>query len=227
MKSNIFLYFITWCMLSLFAMDCCAANLSVNEALYFAENQGEKLLMTFQEPDLVKRYKELDDIFVKHIDIDYVSKFVVGKHWRRMSEEQKKRYQDSFLRYGLAFYKTLPLDYAKDVTYQIKGVDVDGAFVNVVTNVSVNLGGDNPQNITLVFRLHKVGGIIKAVDVKIAESSLLLSYRGKFYEMIAQSDDEIDWFLDDLDDLVKTLEYGLKQNVATQQKYLEFDDKTI
>jgi hypothetical protein len=75
--------------------------------------------------------------------------------------------------------------------------------------------------------LHKVDNVIKAVDVKVAESSLLLSYRSKFYEMIAQNDGEIDWFLEDLGDLTSTLEKSLEQNVSTQQKSLEFGDKTI
>ena len=39
---------------------------------------------------------------------------------------------------------------------------------------------------------------LKLVDVKVAESSLLLSYRGKFYEMISSLDGEISWFLEDL-----------------------------
>ena len=36
-------------------------------------------------------------------------------------------------------------------------------------------------------------------DLKIAESSLLVTYRERFNKMIHQdNDDEIDWFLDDL-----------------------------
>ncbi len=227
MKSNIFLHFITSCMFLLMAVDCKATNLSTNEALVFAETKGRELLMTFQEPNLEKRYAKLDDMVKKYIDIDYVSKFVIGKYWRQMSVKQQQDYQNLFLRYGLAFYKTLPLDYAKNITYQIKGADYDGKFVTISANVAVNLGGEEPQNVLLVFRLHKVDDIIKAVDVKVAESSLLLSYRGKFYEMIAQNDGEIDWFLEDLTDLTSSLENSLMQNVSTQQKALEFDNKTI
>ena len=54
--------------------------------------------------------------------------------------------------------------------------------------------------------------------------SLLLP--SKFYEMIAQSDGEIEWFLEDLTDSTVTMEQNLKQNVISQQKYLEIDDKT-
>mgnify|MGYP003305688970 CR=1 FL=1 len=67
---------------------------------------------------------------------------------------------------------------------------------------------------------------IKIVDVKVAESSLLLSYRGKFYEMIAQDDGEIDWFLEDLNDKTVTMEKNLNQNARSQQNSLEIEDKT-
>ena len=227
MKSNIFLRFITSCMFLLVFTNCSAADLSPQEALNFAETKGKELLMTFQEPDLVARYAKLDDMVKQYVDIDYVSKFVIGKYWRQMSAKQKLDYQDLFLRYGLAFYKTLPLDYAKNIKYKIKGSEYDGKFVTVSAIVSVDLGGDEYQDVMLVFRLHKVDNVIKAVDVKVAESSLLLSYRSKFYEMIAQNDGEIDWFLEDLGDLTSTLEKSLEQNVSTQQKYLEFGDKTI
>lgn len=206
----------------LFAASLCRAeDLSAEEAKNFASTKGKELLMSFQEPDLAERYRQLDALFMTYIDIDYVSRFVLGRYWRQMSSEQQRRYRDIFVRYGLAYYKTLPLDYAKNLTYEIKGVEQEGAFVNVATNVHVFLGNDS-QDVTLIFRLHKVDGVIKAVDVKVAESSLLLAYRSKFYEMIAQDDGEIEWFLEDLEMLASSLEHSLNENVSNQQNSLEF-----
>lgn len=221
MKSNKFLQVITGCLMLFAASLCRAEDLSAEEAKDFASTKGKELLMSFQEPDLAERYRQLDALFMTYIDIDYVSRFVLGRYWRQMSSEQQRRYRDIFVRYGLAYYKTLPLDYAKNLTYEIKGVEQEGAFVNVATNVHVFLGNDS-QDITLIFRLHKVDGVIKAVDVKVAESSLLLAYRSKFYEMIAQDDGEIEWFLEDLEMLASSLEHSLNENVSNQQNSLEF-----
>ena len=221
MKSNLFLQFITGCLL-LFATVCRAESLTTDEALDFARVQGQELLMSFQDPDLKERFDKLDKLFLDYVDVDYISRFVAGRHWRNMDEGQKKKYKELFLRYGLAYYKTLPLDYAKSVKYQIKGAEADGDFVNVITNVEVSLGQD-PQVITLSFRLHKVGGVVKAVDVKIAESSMLLAYRSKFQEMIAQSDNELEWFLEDFEDLVQSLEKNLGENKSQAEKALEFE----
>lgn len=224
MKSNIFLRVIIGCLVLLTAITSRAASLSNKEALDFAATKGKELLMSFQQPDLEKRYKELDDMFITYIDIDYVSKFVVGKYWRQMTAEQQQKYKDIFVRYGLSYYKTLPLDYAKNLTYEIKGAETEGAFVNVATNVRIQLGQET-QDITLIFRLHKNNDVIKAVDVKVAESSLLLAYRSKFYEMISQNDGEIIWFLEDLEDLAASMEQNLRENVLKQQNSLELEAK--
>lgn len=221
MKSNKFLQVITGCLMLFAASLCRAEDLSAEEAKNFASTKGKELLMSFQEPDLAERYRQLDALFMTYIDIDYVSRFVLGRYWRQMSSDQRQRYRDIFVRYGLAYYKTLPLDYAQNLTYEIKGVEQEGAFVNVATNVHVFLGNDS-QDVTLIFRLHKVDGVIKAVDVKVAESSLLLAYRSKFYEMIAQDDGEIEWFLEDLEMLASSLEHSLNENVSNQQNSLEF-----
>lgn len=222
MKSNIFLQVIIGCIAILIANICQANTLTSQQASDFASTKGKELLMVFQEPNLEKRYAQLDKMIMEYVDIDYIAKFVMGKYWRQMTDEQKDRYSDVFVRYGLSFYKTLPLEYAKNLTYEVKSAETDGKFVNVVANINVKLGEEN-QNIMLTFRLHKVGWKIKVVDVKVAESSLLLSYRGKFYEMIAQSDGEIDWFLEDLEDLAYSYELSLKQNVVNQQNSLEFE----
>lgn len=227
MKSNKILQVIIGLMLIFGTGSVRAQELSEAEALQFASTKGEELLMSFQEPDLAKRYQKLDELFLNYIDVDYVSRFVVGKYWRQMTDEQRVRYRKIFIKYGLSYYKTLPLDYAKKLTYQIKGAEKDGQFVNVSTIVQVDLGEQEKQNVVLIFRLHKTGNIIKAVDVKVAESSLLLAYRSKFYEMIAQSDNEIEWFLEDLGDLAESMARSLDEQAANQQKSLEFEIKSM
>lgn len=222
MKSKTFLYFITGCILFFTSYVYSASNSLSDEAMMFAETKGREIIQIFQEQDLEKRYRKLDELIVEYIDIDYIAKFVIGKYWRQMTDKQREDYRIMFERYGLAFYKTLPLEYAKNFEYDVVGATEEGKFANVSVNLKVKMGNDW-QNISLIFRLHKPLGKMKVVDVKVAESSLLLSYRSKFYEMIARNDDEIEWFLEDFADLTLSMEYNLKQNLLNQQKSLEFN----
>ena len=214
MKSNIFLHFITGCFMFFMVTSAQAMPVVEQEAINFANTKGKELIEIFQENDLEKRFAVLDDLIMKHIDIDYISKFLIGKYWRVMTDEQKDTYKKVFLRYGLALYKNMPLEYAKDIVYKIMSAKIEGNYTNVLANVKFGIG-DSVQDITVTFRMHKVDNVVKLVDIKVAESSLLLSYRGKFYEMIAQAEDEIDWFLEDLADITSSMEYNLGQKVKS------------
>ncbi len=222
MKSNIFLRLIIVLTLLFCTTPLQAAPIASQDALNFANTIGKELIMDFQEQNLAKRYEKLDNLLVKHIDIDYIAKFVIGKYWRNMTTEQQQKYIDIFKRYGLAYYKTLPLDFAASLTYEVIKAETDGKFTNVSTIVHFDINNQH-QEMALIFRLHESGGIIKAVDVKIAESSMLLAYRSKFYEMIAQNDEEIDWFLEDLEDITNSWENSLKENATNKQKSLEIE----
>ncbi len=226
MKSNIFLRLIIVIILLFYPKYVLANPIATQDALNFANTIGKELLMDFQEPDLAKRYEHLDSLLTKHIDIEYIAKFVIGKYWRNMTSEQQQKYIDIFKRYGLAYYKTLPLDFASSLTYEVIKAETDGKFTNVSAIVHFNIN-DQPQNLALVFRLHESTGIIKAVDVKVAESSMLLTYRSKFYEMIAQNDEEIEWFLEDLEDITRSWENSLNENALNDQKSLEIKQENL
>lgn len=225
MKSNIFLHFITGCLMFLIIGNLQAKPVGDAEAVSFAQTKGKELIDAFQENDLTKRYKILDKMIMDYVDIKHISRFVIGKYWRMMTDEQKQSYDEVFTRYGLALYKSLPLEYAKNIDYKIMSASSDDEYTNVLANVKFSLG-EQPQEASVSFRLHKVDDKIKIVDVKVAESSLLLSYRGKFYEMISQNDNEIDWFLEDLTDKTISMEKNLLQNTNSKQKSLEIGNKT-
>ena len=199
MKSNLFLRVISVLVTILFFGQAQAAALTPSQAQGWAEENGRLLLETFREKDVYKRYQDLDKLLLEYIDLEYIGQFVVGKYWRTMSAEQQAEYQQIFKRYALALYKTFPLDFVDSLSYEVGQAYEDGKFVVVPATVHVALGRDRPQDILLQFRLHNTQSGTKLVDIKLAESSLILSYRSKFYEIIAADDGEMSWFLEDLE----------------------------
>ena len=154
---------------------------------------------TFAEKDPAVKYKKLDELFLNYVDLDYISRFVVGKYWRQMSAEQQKKYQELFTRYALNVYKGFPLSFDDNLDFVISDVERDGEYALVRTNIDYR-GMDGKATTFLVeFRVHKKNGRIMITDIKVAESSLILSYRGRFYQMIADADEEMEWFLEDFE----------------------------
>ncbi|MBE6448700.1 MAG: ABC transporter substrate-binding protein [Alphaproteobacteria bacterium] len=199
MKSNLFLRVIS-VLISVFVwQEAYSAEISPIKAQEWAEEKGRLLIDTFQESNISLRYQKLDYLFNQYIDVPYIARFVVGKYWRQMSSEQQREYLQVFHRYALALYKTFPLDFVDNIKYRISGATPEGDFMIVNAVVSVNLSPNEPAtDFLLSFRLHQVAEDIKLVDIKLAESSLLLSFRSKFYEMISALEGEMEWFIEDL-----------------------------
>lgn len=220
MKSNNFLRLIIVSFILLSASFVQAATISAEEAKTWANEKGQSLLQAFSENDQEIKYQKLDDLFLYDVDLNYISKFVIGKYWRQMSDEQRKRYQDIFKRYSLAVYKSFPLSFNMDkIKYSIISAQVNPKDTNVVANIHLQMGPkkEDIQNILVDFRLHKVGGKVKLIDIKLAESSLILSYRNRFYEMISGNDEDIEWFLEDLETITASTEQRNEENLFQPQ----------
>lgn len=205
MKSNLFLQLII-----LICGLCCAKlvlaqTIDEDRALAWTQEKGELLLSTFNNPDVASRYQTLDNLFLEHVDLPYISQFVMGKYWREMSKAQKQQYQGIFQRYALSLYKGFPLSFDGKVKYEVKGVSYDKEFTNVSAIVSVPLGNE-VKSLPMEFRLHLKDGQIKIVDIKLTESSLILAYRNRFYEMLATNDGDVTWFLEDLENITASSE---------------------
>ena len=220
MKSKIFLQLITLSLSLIISVSAQADTITQEEAKSWTESQGKELLDTFSQVDLEKRYQSLDRMFMEDVDLDYISKFVIGKYWRQMSEEQHQRYQKIFQRYALSVYKSFPLDFdTSQIDFSVISARVEPNYANVRTQIHLNQPKNSQelQNIMVEFRLNKVKGKVRIVDLKLGESSLILSYRNRFYQMISQNDDDIEWFLEDLEMITQSTETQNRQKLEEQQ----------
>ena len=223
MKSKHFLQLIIIC-LSLVAFDVKALTPAPQEAKIWAQEKGNLLLQTFQEKNLAVKYKKLDELFLKYVDLNYVSKFVIGKYWRQMDAAQQKQYQQLFTRYALAVYKSFPLTFDDSITFSINNAIAEKNYTDVFATIDLgqNFVQKNQQEqnskINVIFKLVSTPEGIKIIDITLAESSLILSYRNRFYQMVADADNDLVWFLEDLDMVVNSTEKTNRQKLEENQQ---------
>ena len=181
--------------------------LTAAEAEAFADSKGRELIDLLTSGDKQEKYRRLDELFLQYVDLDYISRFVLGKYWNRMTPEQQQQYQALFKRYAVSQYKRYPLELSGKITFQISGSSSDGAeaMVFVLVGYQAARPEDNKE-ISAEFRMHEVKNRILLTDVKIAESSMLLSYRKRFYQMMKDADEETEWFLEDFADFTASAE---------------------
>lgn len=197
-------------------------NIKENEARSWALSKGEEVLQILAEQNLAVKYEALDKILHEDIDLDYAAKFVVGKYWRTMTEDQQQRYIPLFKRYTESLYKGYPLSFGEGmINYTVDNVVADKNTMNVWCSISLaqpqNINNENTLSFSILFMLVKNNNHIQIRDLKIAGSSLLLSYRDRFYKMIHEdNDDEIDWFLEDLQSITNDNEQKNEQKLDAQ-----------
>ena len=218
MKRNLFLQLIIFCFVVFIGADMSNASAGKPDAKAWVNDKGRELLDTFNETNLSEKYRRLDKLFVEHIDLDYISKFVVGKYWRQMSAEQQKRYQGIFKRYALGVYKGFPLSFDQKIDFEVNSVQAEKDYTDVTTTIILGEKKDNqqPQTFLVVFRLVEVESGYKIIDLKFAESSLILSYRSRFYELFANDDGDIEWFLEDLENMAVSAEKANAQRLESE-----------
>ena len=225
MKLKCFLQFIILCSITFFPLSVCAADFSSDEARAWMDQKGKevlKIMTSFQRED---KFKQLDTLLFNDVDLDYAGQFVVGKYWKKMTPEQQKKYIPLFKRYTSALYKEYPLTLDKGaVTYVIDKViaDNDSQYVYCtiyIASIEKNVDETSKDGVKVVFRLVLNNGKIQVRDLQIAESSFLRAYRERFYKMIHEDDDDdMEWFLDDLQELTIDMEKEITQKNAAPKE---------
>lgn len=181
-----------------------AAQIGVKEAEKWANSKGSQILQILADTNLERKYKALDEIFYKDIDLDHAAKFAVGKYWKKMTAEQQKQYVPLFKQYVNSLYKGYPLNLGEgDIAFSVTKVLPAKKGADVWCNISLKEPVDTEKSVqagfNVLFVLVKNGGNIQVQDLKIGESSLLLAFRDRFYKMIYNdSDEDMEWFLEDL-----------------------------
>ncbi len=217
MKRNCFLQLIILFLgLLIPVLSFAASSIAPQEAEKWANSKGQEILQILADKNLEKKYTALDGILYSDIDLDGAAKFTVGKYWRKMTAEQQKTYIPLFKRYISSLYKGYPLDLGEgSVKFSISKVSPTSDGADVWCNIQLkNLDSPNGNGFDVLFSLIKNNNRIQVRDLKIAESSLLLAFRNRFYKMIhTDNDDEIDWFLEDLQTITNDKEQKNMQNL--------------
>lgn len=190
-----------------------AAALTPPQAEQWAQNKGQEILQILSDKNNTDKYEQLDQILNEDIDLDFAAKFVLGKYWRQMTDAQKEQYVPLFKRYVAALYKSVPLNIdTDDIHFTIdkvvetpKGMEVWCTIL--IKKIEQAADQQSKGGIKVLFTLVENNAHIQVRDLKVEESSLLISYRDRFYKMIHQdSDDELEWFLEDFEALVQDTE---------------------
>lgn len=124
----------------------------------------------------------IQDLVIPHFDFVRMSKWVLGKHWREATPDQRRRFTEEFRTMLVRTYGSSLMKYVDDrITYQ--PAQWDGKSPEAVVNSTVTRAGGEP--ILVSYRLYLEKDAWKIFDVTVEDISLVINYRSGFSSEIS------------------------------------------
>lgn len=129
------------------------------------------------DPSLL--YGLVDEIVVPHFDFERMARWVLGKYWRRASNEQRQRFVEEFRTLLVRSYATALLEYPDHrITYLPARIDEQRNAASVRLRVDRKSGAGHTHYID--YRMYRNTNGWKVFDVAVDGVSLITNFRQSF-----------------------------------------------
>jgi phospholipid transport system substrate-binding protein len=195
-----------------------AGNATVSaEAQKFIADFGKRAIdaLTDQKISTAVRQKRFAVLLEEGFDVKTIGRFVLGRHWRCLTDARKQKFLALFCRMITVNYAARFKEF-EGVVMQVKSVEcvVQGG-VNVTTVITPPRGG----HVVVVWKMFPADPADKAktfrvVDVTIDNVSMSITQRSEFAHSIQKVGEDMDAFLTDLEKRVQHADQGVSKEAA-------------
>lgn len=168
---------------ALFAAPVSGASANEEGAKAFASKLADTALAILQDSDLSASGKQnkLEQLFSGSVDLDWVAKFVLGKHWREASPEQQKAYMANYKTFVIRNFTGKLTDYSNQ-QYQIKQSRPDGEKGEYLLTFEIQSPNEPP--VYMDYRVREKNGNYQIFDIIIEGVSLIATQRSEFNAVV-------------------------------------------
>lgn len=139
---------------------------------------------------------KLEKLFSQNVNIPWVARFVMGRHWRQATDDQKKRYLTHYESFLIRHYTSRFADYTGGI-FAITGVRETGEGEYTVSMSLQGSDGKNSEPVLVDYRVRKEeGGRFRIFDVIVEGVSMITTQRSEFASVISQHD--VDYLIEQL-----------------------------
>ncbi len=147
------------------------------------ESTSEQVLSVLKDKGVPvdRRLEELQQIAYRRFDFPTIGRLVLARSWNQLSGEQQGAFLEDFKRH-------LSLDYGRRIdayTNQTVTVLGDRIEANGDATVRTQVNGTTAAPVAVDYRLRKVDGEWRVIDIIVEGVSLVSSYRSQFQEIMA------------------------------------------
>lgn len=158
----------------------------------FSRMNNERVALE-SDPTLI--YNLINEVIMPNFDFISMSKWVLGKNWGSVSDEQQDRFVKEFRKMLVRTYAKTLLEFSEDSVDYLPVKNKPHSNLRLVKTV---INRQSLENVPIDYRLYKKDDNWKVVDVVINSVSLVSTYRGSFESEIKRNgfDDLINKLID-------------------------------
>ena len=175
-------YFRNFLILSLFIIPIHSfSDEKIEQSKYFVENLGKQVVEKVSNINLSEseRIVNFRNLYLDAFDNYYISRFVLGRYWKRLDSNMRKQFVESFNDYIVFTYA--PKFKGWEGTFKATDSLLENNYYNVKMNV-LNKDGPTLQFMWKIY-LDKNKNF-KILDVNIDGVSMLVTQRAEFMSVI-------------------------------------------
>ena len=165
-------------------------------ALTFVQGLGDEAVAALEDSinsTFAEREAAFREVMVRGFDIPIVARFVLGRHWRAASKEQRAEYMAIFVDFIVRVYASRFDSYGGEL-FTARSVINDESGDKIVRAQIVRPSGGDPINVDFRVRMRDEG--YKVIDVSVEGISMLHTHRVEFASVVNRKG--IDGLLGDL-----------------------------
>ncbi len=137
-------------------------------------------------------YQLVDELVLPHFDFIKMSRWVLGRHWRKATPAQQLAFTEQFQGLLVRTYAQALIDF-RDQEVEILPMEAkSGETVIVRSQINQKGGAKTP----ITYKMHMIDKVWKVYDVAIDGVSLVINYRASFNQEIKRNG---------IDELIKRL----------------------
>ena len=150
--------------------------MDTNEALFAEVDRQREAIAA--DPSVARAV--VRELLTPHMDLERTSRWVLGKFWRKATDDQKGRFIQEFRTLLVRTYATAVTEFSGvDLVYHPVDAADDADDITVKTEIT-----DKHQAIFIVYRLHLNDDGWKVYDVTVNGVSLVTTYRSTFSRLV-------------------------------------------
>ena len=177
-----FKYYIFALLLVPFFANSANSNTNLSKSRLFIESLGQEVLTKIASKNITEKQRERNfrELYTRAFDNNYISQFVLGRHWKKINKKTQEEFVKSFNEYLIMIYAP------KFKGWSGKFKTIDSQVENNMYVVAMQLvtNSNSPTSLNLDWRMILKNKEFKILDVNIDGVSMLVTQRAEFSSVI-------------------------------------------